>query len=331
MGTLKQLMQLTETDRELYWLISRHAYKNLYREVKSNFCTSLSDIPHDPQSRLSLEQDGNTTVEIRAVELSCLSLESPDSAQQGSWCRLNILMEFAAPFRNGIVDIVIRNAVQAVAYRDSFPIDQSAHQDLSEAEFSWRFLCNLGEGLYDCDFVVKLFHDNGLDHHDVHFRSAYQFTVVSRRGSTAAGCCYLVPQFHAASRLGPPDLAGAIEFAERNFVALPDELMLIPVTAVNCGKHPWPVSGINRVNFSYWLQGPEIHQTHESAPRQPLTTEVAAGSRIDVDLVIKAPKIAGRYSINVGLVQERVAWLFLSESPIILDVVDTPPGSTPIA
>jgi hypothetical protein len=44
-GTLKKLMQLTETDRELYWLISRQAQNRLYKDAGRDLYTCLYPTP----------------------------------------------------------------------------------------------------------------------------------------------------------------------------------------------------------------------------------------------------------------------------------------------
>jgi hypothetical protein len=90
-------------------------------------------------------------------------------------------------------------------------------------------------------------------------------------------------------------------------VAVGEEL-IVTATVRNDGETPWTSTGPVPVNLGYhWLdQDGEV--VRFEGQRTVLPKEVAPGARAEVTMTVVPPEEPGRYTLELDLVREKVAW-----------------------
>jgi hypothetical protein len=81
------------------------------------------------------------------------------------------------------------------------------------------------------------------------------------------------------------------------------------VTVKNIGLETWPAGGGYPVDLGYvWYQNEK--PLSFDTPRVFLQGNLLPGASQEVDITVKAPTTAGRYTLKFTMLQERVAWFF---------------------
>jgi len=86
----------------------------------------------------------------------------------------------------------------------------------------------------------------------------------------------------------------------------------VPVAVRNASREAWPVDGAARVRLSYHWWRPRAGGGEdlvvEDGARTDLAAEVPPGGVLAIPARVEAPTVAGRYTLEVDLVFEGVAW-----------------------
>jgi hypothetical protein len=104
------------------------------------------------------------------------------------------------------------------------------------------------------------------------------------------------------------DYACRIGAAEQSLEGWEGELFRLRVEVANTGRKDWISSGLNPVLLSYHLLDQKKHMLRRDNTRISFSSLVPAGGSTGLALVGKAPLSAGRYFLELDLVQEGVSW-----------------------
>jgi SAM-dependent methyltransferase len=88
--------------------------------------------------------------------------------------------------------------------------------------------------------------------------------------------------------------------------AVVEEYLLLEVRVQNQGPVIWPARGRRAVRLgARWRQGSDVLADEA---RENLTEDLARGAAETLTVAIRAPHLPGRYTLELGLLQEEVAW-----------------------
>lgn len=105
-----------------------------------------------------------------------------------------------------------------------------------------------------------------------------------------------------------------VEFGDHNIPAqmTANGTVTAQVVVKNISQNVWPSKpnpkGLNAVNLSYHWLGRKGDIVVSDGLRTPLPNDVAPGESVSLNASIRAPQRAGKYTLDVTLVQEGVAW-----------------------
>ena len=98
------------------------------------------------------------------------------------------------------------------------------------------------------------------------------------------------------------------------------EYLLLEVRVQNQGSEIWPARGRRAVRLgARWLQGRDV--IGEEA-RENLTEDLLPGAAETLTVAIRTPHLPGRYTLELGLLQEEVAWFADRGGPLTRAGVD---------
>ncbi len=145
----------------------------------------------------------------------------------------------------------------------------------------------------------------------------YRLTVASEWGEQPRWRGSGEERFYLGAALvflgSPEDLARDLQSVEWLRVDAPATMAAgstaaVPIAVRNASPHAWPSTGPTRVRISYhWLDAngdPVVW----AGRRTELPGDVGAGRRIEAEVLVDAPESAGRLTLALDLVRERVGW-----------------------
>ncbi len=103
------------------------------------------------------------------------------------------------------------------------------------------------------------------------------------------------------------------EAAPRELVAL--EQTLLQVRVRNESPHTWPVGSRVRLG-NHWVDA-RGQPLAVNDGRSEIDTELRPGAEVTLGLLVRAPPLAGRHTLELDLVQEQVTWFVHRGSPVV--------------
>jgi Domain of unknown function (DUF4915) len=102
------------------------------------------------------------------------------------------------------------------------------------------------------------------------------------------------------------------------------DIFYVPTRVEHSGAAPLVVSHSNPLHLAYRWTGNDaapVSIGQDEPLRTPLPATLTPMSHRDVDVVVRAPALAGRYRLRVVMVQEHVRWVDTTEPEAFLEVV----------
>jgi hypothetical protein len=89
-----------------------------------------------------------------------------------------------------------------------------------------------------------------------------------------------------------------------------DETYTIPVKLTNTGRRIWlnDMDSVTPVNISYHWYYDDNSVCVQDGIRTPLPRNISMGETVEMDMVVKAPDVAGNLRLEITLIQEHVSW-----------------------
>jgi hypothetical protein len=306
--TVALLHELTARDRALYALAAERFDVVVHALGPAGRSPLPVLMPVSLREQAAASLPGHDAV----AELCCPPSEINNCAISGEECVLSLRLDPGDTPNDAPIELRIINSLRQVVYRNNYAL--LPHRELNPGTFEilWCFVCMLGSGTYSCSFV---FGAHGYD-------DLYQFGVV-QRPTHWAGIVDLCPTIEVQ---GPgPDrssLDGTISLPVTELRGAPGSLLHDNVVVSNIGTTPWRPHGRNRVVVSYKVRDEGGAYIVEDGLRTVLPCPIEPRQSRNVAIRIKAPGVAGRYTIEAQLVCEQIAW-FGTSAPLVLVVTDS--------
>ena len=105
----------------------------------------------------------------------------------------------------------------------------------------------------------------------------------------------------------------------------PGESATVRAVVSNTSKLDWP-AGARLAFANHWVAGHGGRMAVQDDGRSPIEDGLALGDRMTIDLEVEAPATAGRYVLELDLVEEGICWF---ADPRVIDRPCPGPGDPP--
>jgi SAM-dependent methyltransferase len=185
-----------------------------------------------------------------------------------------------------------------------------------------RFHLNLHDDLrlFDDETFDFVYSAHVLQHMAPRYSRRYveEFVRVLRPGGLVFFQMTTEPVVGATDALPDDAFRATVELQDEPLALAPGAKAVVPVRVTNSSPHPWPAAGKDGWYLvtvaNHWLDRNGTRVVNDDA-RAALTADLQPGETAVVELEVRAPDGAGRYQLEVDLVQEGVAWFGDRGSP----------------